>query len=97
MTDFPDDIRGSTRLLEAWDTRARHVVTDSDIKQIAARLDESPAELRARGHQRRRAAQPGWGIALNYDGDDPQCGNDLQWLIELLRKLGGRGSGSRRS
>ena len=45
MTDFPDDVRGSTRLLEAWDTRTRHVVTDSDIKQIAARLDESSGEL----------------------------------------------------
>jgi hypothetical protein len=90
MTDFPDDVRGSTRLLEAWETRTRHVVSDSDIKQIAARLEESSGELAhvviSGGEQ-----PTGFGIAINYDGDEPQCGNDLQWLIDLLRKLGGGG------
>lgn len=85
----PEDVRGSTRLLEAWETRSRHVVTDTDIKEIAAHLDESPAKV---GHVVISGGdQPsGLGLALHYDGDDgPQCGNDLQWLIALLRKLGG--------
>ena len=91
MSTFTEERRGSARLLEAWAERGRHVITDEDIKFIATRLEESPAQVAdvvvVGGEQ-----PSGFGIALNYDGDDgPMCGNDLGWLIALLRRLGGAG------
>ena len=69
MSTFPDERRGSARLLETWAERGRHVITDEDIKFIASRLEESPAQVADvvvdGGDQ-----PSGFGLALNYDGDD---------------------------
>ena len=82
------NIRGSQRLLESWENRHRHVITDDDVKQLAEVLDASPAQV---GDVTVAGSGEGTGVglSLSYTGDDiPLCGNDLTRIPELLRKTG---------
>jgi hypothetical protein len=80
-----DTVRGSAKLQEAWKLRDAEI-TDAVVEEISALLDKSPAEVGdVQVHGGSRAT--GLGFSLSYYGDDvPFCGNDLQWLIDFLRK-----------
>ena len=76
--------RGSEELLEAW--RQRAAIDDELVAELAQALQDSPAEVEDvsfSGGDHPSGAR----LSLAYSGDDiPICGNDLQWLLELLRK-----------
>lgn len=82
------DTRGSERLLQTWAARGERLIRDEHVEEVARRLEDSPATVShvvvAGGTE-----ATGLGLALTYDGDAiDRCGNDMQWLLELLRKLG---------
>jgi hypothetical protein len=80
--------RGSSKLFESWEGRARRLITDDEVKALADVLDGSPAvvdDVQVVGGEQ----ATGLGFSLTYSGDDiPICGNDLSRILELLRRLG---------
>jgi len=80
------DIRGSEKLLSAWKLRT---LSEEGVKEIAARLDESPAEvLGARVHG--DGSPDGATLVLRYTGDEVAwCGNDIEFWLQWHRKWGG--------
>jgi hypothetical protein len=88
----PEHERGSAKLLTAWKER-RTALTDEEVNEIAAHLDESPAAV---GDINFFGADETSGMTLSlayYDDDIHWCGNDLTWLLKLKEKLGGTGPG----
>ena len=79
--------RGSARLLKAFEERGV-VLSEDLVRGLAEALDGSEAKLG--GAWVAPGTEPtGFGMSLAYDGEDlPRCGNDMQWLLELLRKYG---------
>ncbi|HEU4730284.1 MAG TPA: hypothetical protein VFT22_20445 [Kofleriaceae bacterium] len=80
-------LRGSEKLIAAWNTRA---LTDESVKEIAAALDASPAKVLAANVVGGTHAT-GLTLSLAYEGDDvPRCGNDiLFWLRWHINHGGG--------
>lgn len=79
--------RGSEKLLAAWKVRA---LSEDSVSEIAAALEKSPAKVEA-AVVVGGAAATGVTLSLTYSGDDvPQCGNDIQFWLNWLRRHGGR-------
>jgi hypothetical protein len=73
-----DLMRGSAKVLAAWNARA---LSEESVEEIALQLEESPATVETADVV--GGAQPtGMRVSLSYQGDDiPMCGNDiLFWL-----------------
>jgi hypothetical protein len=82
MTMTERGVRGSELLLDAWKHRT---ISDELVGEVAHNLGQSPAtvdDVLTNGDH-------GLGFSLTYTGDEiDRCGNDLQWLLDLIRKYG---------
>jgi hypothetical protein len=90
--ESPEHERGSARLLAAWKER-RTALTDEDVNEIAAHLEESPASV---GDVHFYGGDETTGMTMSlayYDDDVHWCGNDLTWLLRLKQKFGGISAG----